>query len=120
MIRRLAWALSGAAVLLGLGHLSIAAMAFERLSFEALWFAGSGLAIVLAGLFNLFAQMARVGRTGRALLGIANLATTGFFAMALTILPEPQVVIGLVLFGGLAALSWRTGVTGANRRVMGA
>lgn len=65
MARRWAWGLSGAVVLLGLGRLSLAALMFERLSPDALWFAGSGLAIVLGGMFNLFAQLASFGAGGR-------------------------------------------------------
>ena len=106
MARRLAWLLSIAAILLGLGHLSLAVVAFGKLSLGALWFAGSGLAIVLGGMLNLFAQLASYGRAGRALLGFANLTTAAFFALALAIVPEPQVLVGLLLFAGLAALSW--------------
>lgn len=120
MFKRLAWLLSGGAVVLGLGHLSIAAMSFEQLSFDALWFAGSGLAIVVAGLFNLFALGASVDRKGGLILGIANLATSGFFAMALSIMPAPQVIVGLILFGGLTMLSWRPGVTGPDGQAISA
>lgn len=106
MARRWAWGLSAAAVLLGVGHLSLAALMFERLSLDALWFAGSGLAIVLGGMINMFAQFAHYGTGGRTVLGIANLVTMAFFALALTIVPEPQVVVGLILFGALAGLAW--------------
>lgn len=106
---KLAWVLSVAAMLLGLGHLSIAALSFPQLSFQALWFTGAGVAIVLGGMLNVFALMARYGGAARALLGIANLAMAGFFAMALILLPAPQVIAGIVLFLALAALSWRAG-----------
>ena len=106
MARRLGWLLSGAAVALGLGHLAVTFLAFERMSLDALWFAGSGLAIILGGIINLFALLASHDSAGRALLGIANLAMTAFVALILFLAPEPQVIIGLILFAGLTALSW--------------
>jgi hypothetical protein len=104
MTRRLAWVLSVAAILLGLGHLSIGALSFQQLSFGALWFTGSGIAIVMGGMLNLFALLASYGRGGLAVLGLANLVLAGFFALALTLLPGPQVIAGLAIFVGLAAL----------------
>lgn len=104
MTRRVAWALSIAAILLGLAHVSIGVMSFERLNFQALWFTGAGLAIVLGGMINLLGLTAADEGNGRVLLIIANLVMAGFFALALIILPAPQVIVGLLLFAALAAL----------------
>ncbi len=41
-------------------------------------------------------------RVGRAGLVVMNLAMTAYFASAWPVLPEPQVVVGGVLFAGLA------------------
>jgi hypothetical protein len=106
MVRRTLWVLSVLATLLGLAHLSIAAASFGQLSFQALWFIGAGVAIVVGGMLNLFALLATYGGGGRAVLGLANVALAGFFGLALTILPGPQVVVGLLLFAGLAGLAF--------------
>lgn len=105
MARRFAWGLSGAAIALGVGHLTLGAIVYEPLSLDALWFQGSGVAIVLGGLLNLFAQLASYGTGGRAVLGIANLAALGFFVLALMVVPEPQVIFGTLLFGALLMIA---------------
>lgn len=105
MARRWGLGLSAAAVALGLGHLTLGAIAFEPRTLDALWFQGSGVAIVLGGLLNLFAQLACYGKGGRALLGIANLAALGFFALALMVVPEPQVIFGTFLFAALLVIA---------------
>lgn len=109
MTRRLPWALSITAVLLGLGHLSIGAASFQQLSFDALWFTGSGIAIVLGGALNLLALLAEQGRAARMLVGAANLVMAGFFGLALAILPAPQVIVGLLLFAALAVIACLSG-----------
>lgn len=97
--------LGSAAVALGLGHLSVAAFVFERLSMDALWFIGSGVAIVLGGVLNLFAQAASYGAGGRILLIAANLLILVFFGLVMWVVPEPQVIVGTVLFAALLVQS---------------
>jgi len=117
MTRRIAWVLSVLAALLGLGHLTIGALSFQQLSFGALWFSGSGIAIVFGGILNLLALLADHGRAGRALLGLSNLAMAGFFALALIILPAPQVVVGLLVFTALAVIAWTSPPRPAQRAI---
>lgn len=58
MLRRISAGLAVAATLLGGLHLGMTGVVYGRLSLEALWFGGSGLALVLAGLLNLAALRA--------------------------------------------------------------
>jgi hypothetical protein len=111
--RRIITGLSALAILLGAGHLAVTMIMFDRLTFASLWFGGSGLAIMLGGVVNLFASLTAYGNGARALLGIANLATIGFFALALLVVPEPQVIFGLLLFGTLLALQQAPGARAA-------
>lgn len=69
-----------------------------------LWFAGSGLAILMAGLNNV--SMMRTGdvdRGQRAVWIAANLMTAAFFGLAWSVLPEPQVAVGGGVFLLLAS-----------------
>jgi len=102
--RRIVAVLSAGTIILALGHLAIGAASFDRLSFQALWFMGSGVAIMLGGMINLLALFADHRRAGRLLLLAANLAMAAFFGLALPLLPQPQVIAGLLLFLALAVL----------------
>lgn len=111
MIRRtLPW-LAGVALTLGLLHLGLAALAWRRWDASALWFAGSGLAIVLAALLNVaMMRSGAVDRTQKAVWLLANLAAAAFFGLAWTVLQEPQVIVGGLVFAllGVASASART------------
>ena len=106
ILRRVRWGLAIAALLLGCGHLAIAAAAIAqgRWGLDALWFTSGGLAIVMPALLNMVALRAPAGdRPARAVAVLASALTAGFFAIGYTVLPEPQVIVGIVLFAGLAA-----------------
>jgi F0F1-type ATP synthase assembly protein I len=106
MLRRVRSGLAAAALLLGCGHLAIAAIAISqgRWGLDALWFTSGGLAIVMPALLNMVALRAPAGDLpARALAVFASAVTAGFFAVGYTVLPEPQVIVGMVLFAGLAA-----------------
>lgn len=93
------WLLTGLALLLGLAHLGLSALAWRGGSAEILWFAGSGLAIVAAALLNLAMLRATAAdRVQRACWLTANLATAAFFALAWSVVPEPQVIVGAAVF----------------------
>lgn len=99
MIRRVVPALTGVALLLALIHLGLSAFAWRDWNANALWFAGSGLAILLAGLINIVMLRAgAVDGTQRAVWALANLAMTAFFGLAWTVLKAPQVIAGGVVF----------------------
>ncbi|WP_379922692.1 hypothetical protein [Erythrobacter sp. R86502] len=98
---RLVAALALAAGLLGFMHVALTPLAFATWTIDALWFAGSGLAIIAAAGANLIGFHASDLRR-RAALTVINLAMGGFFAAAWLVLPEPQVIIGGALFFSLA------------------
>jgi hypothetical protein len=87
--------------LLGFAHLALTPLAHPEWSLEALWFAGTGLAIVVVAIFN-WAGRSLPERSAALALVAANLAMTAFFAAAWTVLPGPQVIAGGAIFAGLA------------------
>ena len=91
-----------AAGLLGALHIALTPLAYSDWTIDALWFVGSGLAIVVAAAANLLV-FEWAGRRSQMFVAVINLAMGCFFAAAWMVLPEPQVVIGGVLFLGLAA-----------------
>ena len=110
-MRRAMPLLTGVALLLGLAHLGLSALAWRSWSAEVLWFAGSGLAIILAGLFNVaMIRATAVDRVQKAVWVFANLAAALFFVAAWSVLAQPQVVVGGVVFAllGLAAAGTRS------------
>lgn len=104
MTRKIMWLLASSGLLLGVLHLALTLPIYRRLSLEALWFAGSGLAIVCCALVNVVALRSTVP-AGRWVAVIANLLVSGFFAAAWPLLPGPQVAAGFMIFVVLAAYS---------------
>lgn len=91
--------------LLGLVHIALTPLAYADWTIEALWFVGSGLAIVVAGAANVVGFQSRgVGRQW--ILTAINLAMGCFFATVWLVLPGPQVIVGGLLFLGLAICSF--------------
>ncbi|MXP13634.1 hypothetical protein GRI44_02555 [Altererythrobacter confluentis] len=103
-IQTLGRALAIAAGLLGAAHLALTPLAYPNWTIDALWFVGSGLAIVVAAAAN-FDGFGKTGLRSRLFVALINIAMSCFFAAAWLVLPEPQVIIGGVLFLGLAACS---------------
>ncbi len=96
-------------VLLGIAHQGFTFVSYSRFSFGALWFIGSGLAIIFAGFLNIVlirnvATDMAADKATRLLCLIANATTTLLFALALRLFREPQVFVGLGLFA-LATIS---------------
>ena len=104
MARRLHWTLAVLAGLLGALHVTLTGVIYGAMTVPALWFAGAGLAVIMASLVNVQALLTH-GRPGRIILTLVNVVTAGFFAVAWTLMPEPQVAVGLGLFLGLTACS---------------
>jgi len=102
MTRKALWLLALSGLLLGILHLALTLPLYGRLSIEALWFAGSGLAVVSCALMNIVALRSRAPSSRWALV-MANLLLAGFFAAAWPLLPSPQVAAGFVIFASLAA-----------------
>ena len=90
---------TGLIIALGFVHLAFTAMEYASFSLDALWFLGSGLAIVYAGFLNV-AVIRSTGddRMVRVLGLIANLLLAGLFAGTLSLMRPPQVFVGLALF----------------------
>lgn len=97
-------ALATAAALLGLVHSALAALLYPSWTIDALWFVGTGLAMFIGAAAN-FLALGSPGGVSRALIIIVNVAMTTFFIAAWPVLPEPQVIVGGVLFLALAACS---------------
>ena len=102
MIRTAIRVLAFAALLIGLLHVALTWPVYREASLDALWFAGSGLAIVGAALLNLVALSAAPGPWCGAVAAM-NLLLTAFFAAASLLLPGPQGPVGLAIFAALAA-----------------
>jgi hypothetical protein len=85
-------------VALGVVHTSLTPMFYGRLSVGAMWFAGSGLAMIFVGFLNI-ALSRGAGSDGlvRILCHTANLMTSVFGVMIVVVNYEPQVIFGLVL-----------------------
>lgn len=90
--------------LLGLVHIALTPLAYAEWTIEALWFLGSGLAIVVAALAN-FVGFLSGGVRGQWIFTAINIAMGCFFAAAWLVLPGPQVIVGGLLFLSLALCS---------------
>lgn len=85
-------------VALGVVHTALTPMFYGRLSPGALWFAGSGLAMIFVGFLNIiFSRNAGHDRVTRILCYIANLTTTAFGVLIVLVDNEPQVIFGMIL-----------------------
>jgi len=101
MTRKAIWCVAVTGLLLGLLHVGLSWPIYKRLSLEALWFAGSGLAVVCCALMNLVALRNRT-LSGRWMVVLADLLVACFFAAAWPLLQGPQVAAGFAVFSALA------------------
>lgn len=85
-------------------HIALTGRNFDLASFDALWFAGSGLAVMLIGTLTLLATQATAVRWTAVAANVAGLLLALAFA-ALTRFSEPQgpLVIVLFLTGAIAS-----------------
>ena len=91
-------------VALGCAHLAFTFRDYDRFSLDAMWFAGSGLALVFAGFLNV-AHLRAGGRDPavRALTLLTDALCALLFVAALSLMRQPQVFVGVALFA-LAAV----------------
>jgi MFS-type transporter involved in bile tolerance (Atg22 family) len=91
--------LTGVIVALGALHVLMTFHDYDSFSMRALWFASAGVAIILAGFLNII-LLRDAGKDGvvRLLCVITNLTFSIMFALALLLLPQPQVFVGAGLF----------------------
>lgn len=103
-------------VLLGCLHVCVTFFKFHGIDFEAVWFLGTGVAIVLAGFLNI--AMLRDG--GRDLIiWTMTLVTNIFFLLGFVaasyMMREPQVVFGAALFITATARAFTIKITDKSR-----
>ncbi len=98
MLERLFKVCAYLTVVLGVVHISFTRFNNGRLTVGALWFIGSGVAVVLMGFLNLV-LLRDAGKDAlvRALCLIANVVSTLLFAVAIFVLAEPPAYIGFAL-----------------------
>ncbi|MBA3320966.1 MAG: hypothetical protein H0T45_05905 [Pyrinomonadaceae bacterium] len=85
-------------VALGLIHIGFTPFAYRQFTHNALWFVGAGLALVFAGFLNVAAaRIAGQDKVVHRLCLIANASVFALFCVALSLLREPQVFVGLLL-----------------------
>ena len=83
-----------AAILLGTAHLIFGVLAFKALTPEHIWFAGAGVAMVCVGISSWRAP----ARLEAALM-------TLYLIIMVSLMPLPQVFLGLAIFITLAVTS---------------
>ena len=91
--------LASTAAILGIAHLIVGILVYEKFDLEMIWFLSAGIAIIVAALANF-----RNDKTW--ILKVQNALMLGFIVALLTLAPQPQVWLGLVLFTGLLGLSY--------------
>jgi len=100
--------------MVGLGclHIGFTPFNYSRFDMDAMWFVSAGVAIILAGFLNV-ALIREAGKDPvvRTLCVITNVSFALLFGVVLYQLAQPQVFVGLALFGvaGVSALSTRRG-----------
>jgi hypothetical protein len=101
-------------VALGCAHFAFTFLDYEEFSLRAMWFAGSGLALVFAGFLNV-ALLRSGGRDAlvRALTILTDALCAVLFVAALSLMRQPQVFVGVALFAlaTLFAATLRDGPT---------
>jgi hypothetical protein len=96
-------------LLLGAVHIVLTPVFYSSLSLPAMWFVGSGLALVLLGFHNLVLQRAGGDRTVWQLTLLANVGGVVFASLLAWVHPVPQVLLVWVLMIVLLVGSWQTG-----------
>jgi hypothetical protein len=98
-------------VALGVVHTSLTPMFYSRFTLGALWFAGSGLAMIFLGFLNItFGRAVGRDRLVQVLSHIANLLCTAFGMMIVTLDMELQVIFGMLLIVILTVTAFMLGV----------
>ena len=93
MLERVRKTAAGAGVLLGTAHLLYGIVVFKALTPDHIWFGGAGVAMICVGLAN----WQRPARLQAAIMTI-------YIAIMATIIPLPQVFVGLAIFAILTVL----------------
>lgn len=83
-------------ILLGIVHIGFAFPLY--MNEGTLWFVGSGMAIIFAGLLNLVAIDRGGSKFTKVIAAITNAFNCIMFCFALPILNQPQVYVGIIIF----------------------
>jgi MFS-type transporter involved in bile tolerance (Atg22 family) len=85
-------------IALGVVHTALTPAFYSRLTPNAMWFAGAGLAVVFVGILNVILGR-DAGRDSivRVLCYVANLLTAAFGVLIVVVDTEPQVIFGMML-----------------------
>jgi hypothetical protein len=102
-------------ITLGLVHIGFTYHDYDRFTIGAVWFIGTGVALILAGFLNVTLRRdVSKDRLVQWLCHSTNIIFTLGFAGAILMLPQPQVFIGLLLFasatvsGFLRSYKWNS------------
>jgi hypothetical protein len=83
-------------ILLGIVHITFAFPI--HMNEGTLWFIGSGMCVIFAGLLNFVAIDGGGTRFSKSVALLVNAINCGLFIFALPILGEPQVYVGVIVF----------------------
>lgn len=106
-LRGLTYALILICLLLGIGHIALTPLLYRGWTIDSLWFVGTGLAMMTGAAANILG-LGSAGRLDRFVIVSVDVGLTLFFLSAWWVLPEPQVIVGGVLFASLAILQGRS------------
>ena len=100
MLRTIHKIITGLMIALGLTHILFTFHDYDEFSMRALWFASAGVAIILAGFLNIV-LLRDVGKDKlvKLLCVLTNLIFVVMFGAVLFLMPQPQVFVGVALFG---------------------
>ncbi len=91
--------ITGLIIALGMLHVAFTFHDYDSFSLSALWFASAGVALVLAGFLNLILlRDAGKDKVVWLLCLLTNIIFAVMFALALFLLSQPQVFVGVALF----------------------
>lgn len=97
--------ISALIILLGILHCVFTAWNYDQFTLDAMWFLGTGIAIILAGFLNVTViRTSGNDRVVNLLCLTTNLTFAILFTVALLLLSQPQVLVGIVLFAVAAGV----------------
>jgi len=90
--------LASLALLLGVAHIIFGVVVFKAFNLEVFWFLSFGLAMIVTALANFTHIKTRI-------LCAQNALSLSFICALAFLAPQPQVLLGCILFTGLFVLS---------------
>lgn len=94
-------------IALGAVHTALTPVFYERLTPNAMWFAGAGLAMIFVGFLNVVLSRGAVRDTlSRVLVYVANVLTLAFGSVTVYLDGEPQVIFGMLLIATITVCAF--------------